>query len=200
MNIDDGYAQAMADSEATARELLAQFQVQSNEPRKKAVPPPVETSPPVEVRPCLELAAVEVPTIANSEEFEFLPGHFDVHCVISEVLNNAEATSYQIKMRSGELQTVSPRFLSLTYLTYYSEAHRLVVSFRFHFRIFNPSATVKWLWTSFIQNKTTSQNLKTREAAGYAGDLFRIITSHPAPHPHFQARRNPAYRTHFLAI
>lgn len=113
MNIGDGYAQAMVDTEATARDLLAQFQVQSIEPRKKQIPapmPPSSPSPPsspVEMRPGLELAAVEVPTIANSEEYELLPGHFDVHCVISEKIDNDEATSYQIKLRSGELQTVS---------------------------------------------------------------------------------------------
>lgn len=115
MNIGDGYAQATVDAEATAKDLLYQFQIQSNEAREKRVQTPMPPSPPsdpsspVGMRPALELAAVEVPTIANSEEYELLPGHFDVHCVISEKLDHNEATSYQVKLRSGELLTVSLR-------------------------------------------------------------------------------------------
>ncbi|RJE23625.1 hypothetical protein PHISCL_04039 [Aspergillus sclerotialis] len=96
------------DGETSARDLLAQFQAQSNEPRKKPAQPP---APPV-IRRELKLAAVEIPAIPNSEEYDFLPGHFDVHCVINEKLDQGVATSYQIKLRSGELQTVSPSRLT----------------------------------------------------------------------------------------
>lgn len=97
MGLDNGHDDDMADRGESAGDLLAQFQAQSSAPRVD------------EVIPAQELSAVELPTVADGDEYHFLPGHFDVHCVISEksVLNAPE--SYQVKLRSGELLTVSLR-------------------------------------------------------------------------------------------
>jgi chromodomain-helicase-DNA-binding protein 4 len=100
----------MADWGESAGDLLAQFQAQSSAPRVDNAPRVESASPsssPVEVIPAQELSAVELPPVADGDEYHFLPGHFDVHCVISEksVLNAPE--SYQVKLRSGELLTVS---------------------------------------------------------------------------------------------
>lgn len=108
MDLDNGHDDDMADS----GDLLAQFQAQSSGPRVDNAPRVESASPssrPVEVIPAQELSAVELPTVADGDEYHFLPGHFDVHCVIREksVLNAPE--SYQVKLRSGELLTVSLR-------------------------------------------------------------------------------------------
>ena len=121
MDMAYGYRNGL-DGETSAMDLLAQFQAQSNEPRKQPAQPP---APPA-IRPELKLAAVEIPTIPNSEEYDFLPGHFDVHCVINEKLDQGVATSYQIKLRSGELQTVCQNS-DIISLTHCSFAHQLLI-------------------------------------------------------------------------
>ena len=59
--------------------------------------------------PVLKFAGVEVPAPVNSDEYEYLPGHFEVRHVIREEWDADEDESlYNIKLRSGETQTVRP--------------------------------------------------------------------------------------------
>ena len=51
--------------------------------------------------------AVEVPSISNAEEYEFLPGHSDIRSIISETSDANQRTLYQVKLKSGEIETVS---------------------------------------------------------------------------------------------
>lgn len=136
MDMDYEYSDWL-DGEASARDLLMQFQAQSSEPREKPVQPP---APPV-ILPESKLAAVEIPAISNSEEYDFLPGHFDVHCVINEKLDQGVATSYQVKLRSGELQTVCPS--SETIFPHFTVHLLINFSLRCHLLILLPSTTVK---------------------------------------------------------
>lgn len=52
------------------------------------------------------LSAVEIPTIRNPDEYEFLPGHYDVRYIISETSDEDQGTAYRVKLRSGEIETV----------------------------------------------------------------------------------------------
>lgn len=54
----------------------------------------------------MRLAAVEIPPIANPEEYEFLPGHFAVRYVISEISHPINEPSYRVRLRSGESDIV----------------------------------------------------------------------------------------------
>lgn len=54
----------------------------------------------------MRLAAVEIPPIANPEEYEFLPGHFAVRSVISEISHPLNEPSYRVRLRSGESDIV----------------------------------------------------------------------------------------------
>lgn len=54
----------------------------------------------------MRLAAVEVPPIANPEEYEFLPGHFGVRYVISKISHPLNEPSYRVRLRSGESDIV----------------------------------------------------------------------------------------------
>lgn len=67
-------------------------------------------------RPELKFAGVVVPKPVNAEEYEYLPGHFEVRHVIREEWDVDEGESwYKVKLRSGEIQRVSPGpILSLT--------------------------------------------------------------------------------------
>ncbi|GFF22704.1 chromatin remodeling factor mit1 [Aspergillus lentulus] len=55
----------------------------------------------------MRLAAVEIPPIANPEEYEFLPGHFAVRSVISEISHPLNEPSYRVRLRSGESDIVT---------------------------------------------------------------------------------------------
>ncbi|KAH8434953.1 putative chromatin remodeling complex subunit (Chd3) [Aspergillus melleus] len=52
-----------------------------------------------------QLPQIEVPALSDSNEYEFLPGHFEVRCVISETDSVNEI--YKVKLRSREVETVS---------------------------------------------------------------------------------------------
>lgn len=56
-----------------------------------------------------QLPQIEIPFFAESDEYEYLPGHFEVRCVISETDPVNEV--YKVKLRSGEIEPV--RFLTL---------------------------------------------------------------------------------------
>ena len=58
-------------------------------------------------QPEIRLVAVEVPKLENSEEYEYLPGHFDVRYIINEKWDEEGEAMYTVRLRSGELQTVS---------------------------------------------------------------------------------------------
>lgn len=53
-----------------------------------------------------KLATVEIPAISNPHEYEFLPGHHDVRCIISETSVKNQGTMYRVKLKSGEIQTI----------------------------------------------------------------------------------------------
>ncbi|KAL4896819.1 PHD/FYVE-zinc-finger like domain-containing protein [Aspergillus ambiguus] len=50
-----------------------------------------------------QVIAVEVPSIPDADEYKFLPGHFDVRCVIRETNTGL----YSVKLRSGETETMT---------------------------------------------------------------------------------------------
>lgn len=106
MDHEDGDNQVTAEWEESAGDILAQFQARNSE---AAVEPASPSPIPVEGRPGQSLAAVEPPSLVDSDEYDFLPGHFDVYRVLSERYISNTPASYQVKMRSGELQTVSPK-------------------------------------------------------------------------------------------
>ncbi|KAL3479883.1 hypothetical protein BJX99DRAFT_221395 [Aspergillus californicus] len=55
-----------------------------------------------------EMTAVEVPTITNTEEYEWLPGHFNVRYVIQEVSSETSPEPcYQVKLESRETEIIS---------------------------------------------------------------------------------------------
>lgn len=110
MDPGGGDDEEMADWEESAGDLLAQFQVQSHGVNGPPVLPVVPLAP---VKDSLELKldAVEVPPLVNAHEFDFLPGHFDAHCIISEKSDRGQVVSYEVKLRSGEVKSVSPRML-----------------------------------------------------------------------------------------
>lgn len=54
-----------------------------------------------------KLATVEIPAISNPHEYEFLPGHRDVRYIVSETSVKNQGTMYRVKLKSGEIQTVS---------------------------------------------------------------------------------------------
>lgn len=64
----------------------------SNEPGDKSLSPHTMV---IEIR---------VPHISDTDEYEFLPGHFKVRKVIEELDEN----SYLVKLRSGETEKVIP--------------------------------------------------------------------------------------------
>ncbi|KAL5361398.1 hypothetical protein BJX96DRAFT_84461 [Aspergillus floccosus] len=47
------------------------------------------------------VVAVEPPSISDSDEYEWLPGHFDVRCVLQEA---EDADFYVVKLKSGEVE------------------------------------------------------------------------------------------------
>ena len=64
----------------------------------------VETQP----QPELKFVGVEVPAPMNDEEYEYLPGHFEVKHVIREQWDAHENESlFKVRLRSGEVQRVS---------------------------------------------------------------------------------------------
>ncbi|KAE8328355.1 PHD/FYVE-zinc-finger like domain-containing protein [Aspergillus sergii] len=83
-------------NEDLVADLLSQFQRESHAQIPEGSPGPIKSQ-----------LAVETPTISNSDEYDFLPGHFDVRCVISEAIETAKEPSYLVKLRSGETETMS---------------------------------------------------------------------------------------------
>jgi hypothetical protein len=54
------------------------------------------------------MTGVEVPVIPNPEEYEYLPGHFNVRYVIQEVSSDiSPEPAYLVKLESREIATVS---------------------------------------------------------------------------------------------
>ncbi len=53
------------------------------------------------------MTAVEIPILSNLEEYEWLPGHFNVRYIIEEASSEASfEPSYRVKLGSGETQVV----------------------------------------------------------------------------------------------
>lgn len=50
--------------------------------------------------------AIHIPAIDNSEQYEFLPGHFAIDRVL-EVNSTEGGSTYTVKLQSGERETVS---------------------------------------------------------------------------------------------
>lgn len=100
---------------------MAQFQIPTDIPALDG-----SSSTPADAPPEQKLAAVEVPAISNADEYGLLPGHFDVHCVMSKRSVSNAPDSYQVKLRSGELQTVSQRWMSQYILTFYSITYHYI--------------------------------------------------------------------------
>lgn len=74
----------------------------------------VETPP----QPELKFVGVEVPAPVNDEEYEYLPGHFEVKHVIREQWDIDEDESlFKVRLRSGEVQRVSLK--PIIYLVFY---------------------------------------------------------------------------------
>jgi hypothetical protein len=60
------------------------------------------------------MTAVEIPTFSNLEEYEWLPGHFNVRYIIEEVSSEASLEPlYRSKLESGETQVVCISFVPL---------------------------------------------------------------------------------------
>lgn len=55
------------------------------------------------------LVAVEIPRVENSEEYEYLPGHFDVRYITDKKLDKNGEALYTVRLQSGEIQTVRSR-------------------------------------------------------------------------------------------
>ncbi|KAE8379677.1 PHD/FYVE-zinc-finger like domain-containing protein [Aspergillus bertholletiae] len=92
--MDEDIASQM--DEDLVADLLSQSQSESNTQLFKISPEPSKSH-----------LAVEAPTISNSDDYDFLPGHFDVRCVISEAIETENEPSYLVKLRSGETETMS---------------------------------------------------------------------------------------------
>lgn len=77
---------------------------------------------------------VEIPATSTSDlsQYDFLPGHFDVRYVISEISEVDAGLSYQVKLQSGETETVS--FSSVSF-----GSHLSVTSLIFYFFLRCPS-------------------------------------------------------------
>jgi phage major head subunit gpT-like protein len=75
-------------------DLLTQFQSHHAPGSKKSPEPPKSQ------------LAVEIPSISNSDEYDFLPGHFDVRCIIGEATATTMEPLYRVKLRSGEIELV----------------------------------------------------------------------------------------------
>ncbi|KKK24143.1 hypothetical protein AOCH_003486 [Aspergillus ochraceoroseus] len=59
-------------------------------------------------RLALMTIAVEVPAISSPNEYEFLPGHFNVRYIKEEVSSEVNSEpSYTVKLDSGEIETIS---------------------------------------------------------------------------------------------
>lgn len=58
--------------------------------------------------PRYTLAAVEIPVISDTEDYEFLPGHFSVRSIISETLDADQELEpiFRVELESGEIETV----------------------------------------------------------------------------------------------
>ncbi|OJJ40391.1 hypothetical protein ASPWEDRAFT_33774 [Aspergillus wentii DTO 134E9] len=109
--------QIMSNGDDLVTDLLAQFTgytgpaktTATAEPNGEPQPtsqPAVTPPPQAQAQSKLYMASVEVPGIASYEEYEFIPGHFDVRRVISEI-SDADRFLYKIELRSGEVETVS---------------------------------------------------------------------------------------------
>ncbi|KAI9932811.1 hypothetical protein MW887_009063 [Aspergillus wentii] len=109
--------QIMSNGDDLVTDLLAQFTgytgpaktTATAEPNGEPQPtsqPAVTPPPQAQAQSKLYMASVEVPGIASYEEYEFIPGHFDVRRVISEI-SDADKFLYKIELRSGEVETVS---------------------------------------------------------------------------------------------
>ncbi|KAE8394216.1 hypothetical protein BDV23DRAFT_180013 [Aspergillus alliaceus] len=83
-------------NEDLASDILAQFH---RKPHKQ-IP---EGSP----EPSKSQLAIEIPTISNIDEYEFLPGHFQVRCIISKATDTTNKPSYLVRLRSGETEMMS---------------------------------------------------------------------------------------------
>ena len=67
-------------------------------------------------QPKSEPLMVEIPVAAASylSQYEFLPGHFDVRYVISEISEADAGLSYQVRLQSGETEMVRVSLRPLT--------------------------------------------------------------------------------------
>ncbi|EAW10769.1 putative chromatin remodeling complex subunit (Chd3) [Aspergillus clavatus NRRL 1] len=79
----------------------------STTPQPQTPPAMQRLSPPVEKLREMRLTAVEVPQIDNMEDYSYLPGHFAVRYIIGEIPHPEKEPSYRVRLRSGELETIT---------------------------------------------------------------------------------------------
>ncbi|KAA8649844.1 putative chromatin remodeling complex subunit (Chd3) [Aspergillus tanneri] len=104
-------ADLLAQFNASARPAAPRFtaakrDVSENAVAESVVPDNIATEMPNQMFSPPQMPVVEIPSIANSDEYDYLPGHFDVRCVISEAVD-AGKESYLVELRSGEIETIS---------------------------------------------------------------------------------------------
>ncbi|PLB40109.1 putative chromatin remodeling complex subunit (Chd3) [Aspergillus candidus] len=81
----------------------------SQSPQPKAQPK--ETREELLQGPRMVAVEIHPPPESNLEEYEFLPGHFDVNYIIDETEELEPEPFYRVKLRSGEVQKVSSSHL-----------------------------------------------------------------------------------------
>lgn len=99
------------DPDALANRLLGQFQSSTSRhapttsssviPKPQWDPKP-ETSQATQYLP-LE---IDVPTVDNPDDYEYLPGHFAVGRILDIDSTNPQGPQYTVRLRSGEKETV----------------------------------------------------------------------------------------------
>jgi chromodomain-helicase-DNA-binding protein 4 len=77
---------------------------------------PAREAPPFEIVP---------PVVSNSNDYEYLPGHFAVHRILELDSSIAEKPLYTVRLQSGERETVISNQL------FFHMTFRLTISFSF---------------------------------------------------------------------
>ena len=104
------------DADAVAAQLLAQFQSASSRTTptislkgSENALQPVQQIPGNSEESTMSFEII-VPTVNNPEDYEYLPGHFEVHRILAVDMHEPKLI---VRLRSGEAQTVSEDKLSI---------------------------------------------------------------------------------------
>jgi hypothetical protein len=110
MSQSGGNSPTSNDPDAMAAQLLAQFQRPSSQ-TTPAIPPKGSKNA---LQPVPEITGnseestrsfeIIVPVVNNPEDYEYLPGHFEVHRVLAVDMHEPKLI---VRLKSGERQTVS---------------------------------------------------------------------------------------------